>query len=57
MSRWNRANIFQRELEKLLADGMDYEQASYEAAQRTEEIYFDMADQARAEAKERDLMK
>ena len=50
--RWDRKEIFIKEMDKLLTAGVPYEQAGEEAMRRSEEIFFDMVDQARQRAKD-----
>lgn len=50
--KWDRKEIYIKELDKLLNAGVPYEQAGEEALHRADEIFFDMVDQARQRAKD-----
>lgn len=49
---WTKFQIYTRELNKLLEDGVDYKEAERTATERAEEIYWDMVDQGRQVAKD-----
>ena len=51
---WTKYSIYTKELNKLLEDGVDYREAERTAAERAEEIYWDMVDQARHAARDGD---
>ena len=53
--RKDRASIYNCELEKLLDQGLSLEDAQQAAAANAEEIYWDLVDQGRQEAKDRNL--
>lgn len=55
MTRWTKANIYNRELEKLLDEGMDGDKAQRLAAERAEEIFGDLCDSLYEDKRDRDM--
>lgn len=55
MSRNSWTSIYDRELQKLLDEGWPEETVGQEATIRTDEIYWDLVDQGRQRAKDKDV--